>query len=87
MTRSTDKEVIILTGANEGIGYYLLTALAEDHRRIAALDINGDNVRDLQDDVVARVRYYECDVTDTDDVTTVASCPLWLRSLLTDTSS
>lgn len=73
MTTSTEEEVIILTGANEGIGYHLLTALAEDNRRIAALDINGDNVRDLQNDVVARVRYYECDVTNTDDVTTAVN--------------
>jgi short-subunit dehydrogenase len=71
MTTSTDEEVIILTGANEGIGYHLLTALAKDTRRIAALDINGDNVLDAQDDVSARIRYYECDVTDTDDVNTV----------------
>jgi short-subunit dehydrogenase len=73
MTTSTDEEVIVLTGANEGIGYHLLTALAEDNRRIAALDINGDNVLDVQDDVSTRVRYYECDVTDTDDVNTAVN--------------
>lgn len=70
MTTSTDEEVVVLTGANEGIGYHLLIALAEDNRRIAVLDINGDNVLDVDSDGSARVRYYECDVTDTDDVNT-----------------
>ncbi|WP_248909941.1 SDR family NAD(P)-dependent oxidoreductase [Halocatena marina] len=70
MTTPTDEEVIVLTGANDGIGFHLLTALAEDNRQIAVLDINGDNVLDVHDDLSARVRYYECDVTDTDDVNT-----------------
>ena len=73
MTTSTDEEVIVLTGANEGIGYHLVTALAEDNRQIAALDINGDNVLDVQEDVSAQVRYYKCDVTDTDDVNTTVN--------------
>ncbi|WP_148414680.1 SDR family oxidoreductase [Haloferax sp. KTX1] len=73
MTTPTDEEVIVLTGANEGIGYHLLTALAEEDRLIAALDVAGDNVLDARDDVTARVRYHECDVADTDDVTTAVN--------------
>lgn len=73
MTPLIDEEVIVLTGANHGIGCHLLTALAKDNRQIAALDINGDNVLDVQDDVPAQVQYYECDVTDTDDVNKVVN--------------
>ncbi|WP_313693626.1 SDR family NAD(P)-dependent oxidoreductase [Halorarum halobium] len=73
MTTPTDGEVIVLTGANEGIGYHMLRALAEEDRRIAALDVNGDDVLDVRDDATARVRYDECDVTDTDDVTTAVN--------------
>ena len=73
MATSNDEKVIILTGANEGIGYHMLTALAEDYHRIAALDINGDNILDVQDDVRGQIRYYECDVTDDEDVDTTVS--------------
>lgn len=73
MTASKDETVVILTGANEGIGYHMLTALAEENYRIAALDITGDNVRDVRDDYPSQVRYYECDVTDSEDVETVVS--------------
>ncbi|WP_276256755.1 SDR family NAD(P)-dependent oxidoreductase [Halomontanus rarus] len=73
MTPSNDEMVVILTGANEGIGYHMLTALAEDDHRIAALDINGDNVRDVRSDSVGQVRYYKCDVTDTEAVDTTVS--------------
>jgi short-subunit dehydrogenase len=62
--------VIVLTGANAGIGYYMLTALAEAGHQIAALDITGDNVRN---DCSGQVRYYECDVADTEDVDTTVS--------------
>lgn len=68
MTTSNDETVVVLTGANEGIGYHMLTALAEDSHRIAALDINSDNVLAVKDDGSGHVRYYECDVTDTEAV-------------------
>lgn len=73
MTPSNDEMVVILTGANEGIGYHMLTALAEANHRIAALDINGDNVRDVRDDSAGQVRYYKCDVTDNEAVDTTVS--------------
>ncbi|WP_079977719.1 SDR family NAD(P)-dependent oxidoreductase [Halococcus sediminicola] len=73
MTTSNDEKVIVLTGANKGIGYHMLTALTEEDLRIAALDITGDNVRDVRDDYPSQVRYYKCDVADTDDVDTTVS--------------
>lgn len=73
MTTSNDEMVVVLTGANAGIGYHMLTALAEDRYRIAALDIAGDNVRDVRDDCPGQVRYHECDVTYAKDVDTAVS--------------
>ncbi|WP_254532930.1 SDR family NAD(P)-dependent oxidoreductase [Natrinema gelatinilyticum] len=73
MTTSNDEMVVVLTGANEGIGYHMLTALTEDNLRIAALDISGDNIQCVRDDGLGQVRYYECDVTDTEDVDTTVS--------------
>ncbi|WP_330633345.1 SDR family NAD(P)-dependent oxidoreductase [Halocatena halophila] len=73
MSSPSDTEVIVITGANEGIGFHLLRALAEDTRRIGVLDTSGDNIRGLQDDVVAQIQYYECDVTETDEVNTAVN--------------
>ena len=73
MTTSNDEMVIVLTGANKGIGYHMLTTLVEDNHRIAALDITGDNVRDVRDDYPSQVRYYKCDVASTEDVNTTVS--------------
>lgn len=68
MATSSAGRVVVLSGANEGIGYHMMTALLEDGYRVAAVDVNGDNVRDVRDRSPDRVRYYECDVADTDDV-------------------
>lgn len=70
MTDSVEERVVCLTGANEGIGYHMLTALLNDGFRVAGLDVNGANVRSLRDVYDNRVRFYECDLTDTDDVKT-----------------
>ena len=59
---------VVVTGANEGIGYHMLAALLEDGYRVAGLDVDGGNLRSLEDDSPDRVRYYECDVTSTEDV-------------------
>lgn len=66
MTPSSDVRTVLLTGANEGIGYHMLTALADDGYRVAALDTAGDNLR--ENHTANRVRFYECDVTDAVDI-------------------
>lgn len=68
MASSSDGRTIVLTGANQGIGYHMLSALVDDGHRIAALDIDGDNIQDVRENSPDQVRFYECDVTATDDV-------------------
>lgn len=68
MQSSEDERVVVLTGANEGIGYNMLTALVEDGYRVAGLDVKGDAIRSLQESCPEAVRYYDCDVTAEDDV-------------------
>lgn len=68
MTPPSDTPTVVLTGANAGIGYHMLSALVRDDYRVAALDVDGDNVRSLQDRSPDAVRFYECDVADTGDV-------------------
>ena len=67
MSASTEGHVVI-TGANEGIGYHMLGTLLERGYRVAGFDINGDQVRSLQEKHPERVRFVECDVTSDDDV-------------------
>ncbi len=53
-------EVVIITGANNGIGLGLARALNENGYNIAALDLSIDNLGDIKS--------FVCDVTDPDQV-------------------
>ena len=70
MSGSEEGRVVVITGANEGIGYHMLTALLEEGYRVVGLDVNGDLLRSLREAHPDRVRLYECDVTVDDDVET-----------------
>ncbi|WP_277555253.1 SDR family NAD(P)-dependent oxidoreductase [Halobaculum limi] len=61
--------VVVVTGANEGIGHHILRTLLEDGYRVACLDVDGSNVEPLAEDCPDRVAVYECDVTVDADVT------------------
>lgn len=68
MNSSENRRVVVITGANEGIGYGMLTALVENGYRVAGLDVRGDAIESLQESNPETVRYYDCDVTVDDDV-------------------
>jgi NAD(P)-dependent dehydrogenase (short-subunit alcohol dehydrogenase family) len=68
MQSSENGRVVVLTGANEGIGYNMLTALVEDGYRVAGLDVRGDAIESLRESHPEAIRYYDCDVTTEDDV-------------------
>ncbi|MDS0293802.1 SDR family NAD(P)-dependent oxidoreductase [Halogeometricum luteum] len=68
MQLSVDRRVVVVTGANEGIGYHLLAALVEDGYRVAGFDVEGDAIESLREAHPERVRYHECDVTVDADV-------------------
>lgn len=61
---------VVITGANEGIGYHMLTSLVEDGYRVAGLDIDGENLDLLQKNHSDWVRFIQCDVTADDDIET-----------------
>jgi len=68
MPSRTKDRVVLITGANEGIGYQMLTTLVEDGYRCAGVDVHGENLEPRQRADPDRVRYDECDVTDSDSV-------------------
>jgi NAD(P)-dependent dehydrogenase (short-subunit alcohol dehydrogenase family) len=78
MSSAETGRVVVITGANEGIGYHMLASLIEDGYRVAGLDIHGEHVQSLQNEHPGQVRYFECDVTADEDVETA------IRSILDD---
>ncbi|MFC5972220.1 SDR family NAD(P)-dependent oxidoreductase [Halomarina salina] len=60
--------VVVVTGANEGIGYHLSSALLDDGYRVAGLDVASEGFRRLEEQYPESARYYDCDVTADDDV-------------------
>ena len=60
--------VVVITGANEGIGYHMLASLLERGYRVAGLDVDGGNLRSLEEAHPDRVRFRECDVTEDEAV-------------------
>ena len=61
-------EVVIITGANRGIGYAMTQQLLADGFRIAAFDIEKDQLKALHEQYPDTLRVYVCDVTDREQV-------------------
>jgi NAD(P)-dependent dehydrogenase (short-subunit alcohol dehydrogenase family) len=57
----TETSVVIITGANNGIGFHMARTLAAQGYRVAGFDLAGDNLATLDPEHVA---YLPCDVTD-----------------------
>ena len=65
-----DSTVVIVTGANNGIGFHMTKALLADGYCAAALDLSDENLRALQASFVDRLLVCQCDVTDDTQVQT-----------------
>ncbi len=59
---------IILTGGNEGIGFFMAEQLLKDGDRVAVLDISTDRIDALKAQYEDRLIVCECDVSDADAV-------------------
>ncbi len=64
---NVDNRIVVITGANNGIGLAMTQALLEMGERVAGLDLSTDNLDALQRDE-GRLRSYVCDVTDRERV-------------------
>lgn len=57
-------ETIILTGGNNGIGYYMTKQFLEDGKKVAVLDLSLENLHVLKETYEDNLLYFVCDVTD-----------------------
>ncbi len=60
----TENPVVIITGANNGIGFHMAAPLPEEGYRVAGLDLSGKNLATLQDTYPDHLLFCRCDVTD-----------------------
>jgi NAD(P)-dependent dehydrogenase (short-subunit alcohol dehydrogenase family) len=56
--------IVVITGANNGIGFHMTKALLERGFHVAGFDISGENLSRLGKTYPDRLRFYCCDVTD-----------------------
>jgi len=59
-----DRPVILITGADNGIGFHLAASLLEEGYRVAGLDLSAENLAALQEMYPDRLLFRRCDVTD-----------------------
>ena len=75
MKRDLSKEVVVITGAANGIGKALVGKYVAAGAKVAALDLNEEGLRDLkaaQGEAASRVFNYVLDVSDEKQVSSVA---------------
>lgn len=60
--------IVIVTGADNGIGFYMTKTLLEDGYCVAALDIADENLAPVQSTYSDRLLICNCDVTDSTSV-------------------
>jgi len=59
-----EQKIVIVTGANNGIGFHMTAALLDSGYRVAGFDLSGENVAAFSATYPDRWRFYRCDVTD-----------------------
>ena len=59
---------IIISGANSGIGYYMVEQLLADGNNVAVLDIETDNLNKLHEQYGEKLISYICDMRKTESV-------------------
>lgn len=62
---------IVITGANQGIGYYFVERLLKDGNRVAVLDLETDQLAKLKETYENNLLYYLADVRDQESMDNV----------------
>ncbi|MEX1308153.1 MAG: SDR family oxidoreductase [Eubacteriales bacterium] len=64
---------VLISGANEGIGYSLALQLLKDGHCVHVLDINIDNIIKLKNEYPESINGYKCDVSKYDEVAKIVT--------------
>ena len=59
-----EEPVVIITGANNGIGFHMTRDLLKNQHCVAGFDLSGENLDSLMAEYPDRLRFYPCDVAD-----------------------
>jgi len=63
-----EDKVVVITGADNGIGLHMTESLLEDGYRVAGFDLSGERLSVLAGTYPDRLCFYRCDVADADRV-------------------
>jgi len=55
--------IVIITGANNGIGFHMAASLLKERYRVAVFDLSGENLMEMQDKYPSHLLFCQCDVT------------------------
>lgn len=64
---------VIITGANQGIGYFFVEQLLKEGHRIAVLDLETENLAQLSEMYIDRLLYFKVDVRNPEDIKNAVS--------------
>ena len=57
-------KTVLISGANEGIGFFIVSQLLKEGKQVAVLDINTSNLERLKTKYEDNFAYFTCDITD-----------------------
>ena len=59
---------VVITGANQGIGYFLVQQLLKDGNRVSVLDLDTENLQKLKEEYGENLLYFQVDVRNQEEV-------------------
>lgn len=67
---------VIITGANNGIGFHMAASLLKDQYRVAVFDLSGENLTEMENRYPRHLLFCRCDVTSDADIKTATDIVL-----------
>lgn len=68
MSINNESKTILITGGNNGLGYYLGRSLLNEGNKVAIIDLSIDNAKKLKSKFPSRLLNYICDVRKEDEI-------------------